>query len=368
MKVCCVFNYNPLYRLPIYRAMDKEFECDFYFGDTVFQPLMSFNPHELKGFKGYIKARRTKFKSFIWHSGISSIFNHKYTHYVLTGDSSMIINWLIILYAKIFHKKVYLWAHGVKTSELKKRTRLLLKAFFTHVTGVLMYNRYNCKYMKMLGCKEDKLHVIHNSLDTSLQSETYSRLTSSDIYKKHFGNNNPTLIYIGRIQRVKKTELILEAMFILKNKGIDLNLVVVGANIDDDTFVKKLDEYQLHSNVWLYGPCYDEAKNSELIYNAAVCVSPGNVGLTCIHALSYGTPVITNDNFSTQMPEFEAIVEGKTGDFFKEDDIQDLTKKIAYWISLSNEQRNRCRNIARSIILEEWSVDYQVNLLTKVLV
>lgn len=367
MKVCCVFNYNPLYRFPIYSAMAEKFDCDFFFGDTVFQPLKAFEAQDLKGFKGFIKARKTRIKAFVWHSSIKPIFNRKYTHYVLTGDSSMIVNWLIILYAKLFHKKVFLWSHGVKTSKLKTSTRLLLKSFFTHATGVLMYNRYNCKYMKMIGCKEERLHVIHNSLDTSTQSAIYEQLSPSDIYTHHFGNNNPTLIYIGRIQRVKKTEQILDAMELLKKKGVDLNLVVVGANVDDEMFTKKLTDYQLQDNVWMYGPCFDEVKNSELIYNAAVCVSPGNVGLTCIHVLSYGTPVITNNNFSIQMPEYEAIVEGKTGDFFVEDDIEDLASKIARWVSLSSEQREACRNMSRATILDEWSVDYQVNLLSKVL-
>jgi glycosyltransferase involved in cell wall biosynthesis len=32
--------------------------------------------------------------------------------------------------------------------------------------------------------------------------------------------------------------------------------------------------------------------------------------------MSYGTPVCTNDDFKKQMPEIEAISEGKTGCFF----------------------------------------------------
>lgn len=368
MKVCCVFNYNPLYRYPIYSAMAEKFDCDFFFGDTVFQPLKAFDANSLKGFRGFIKAKKTGIRGYIWHSNISQIFDRKYTHYVLTGETALIVNWLIILYAKIFRKKVFLWSHGVKTSNLRLKSKLLLRAFFSHVTGVLMYNRYNCQFMKMIGCKEERLHVIHNSLDTSKQSAIYERLSSSDIYTRHFGNDNPTLIYIGRIQRVKKTEQILDAMALLKKKGVFLNLVVVGDNVDDDTFSKKMNDYQLQDNVWMYGACFDEVKNSEFIYNAAVCVSPGNVGLTCIHVLSYGTPVITNNNFSTQMPEYEAIVEGKTGDFFEEDNVEDLANKIERWVSLSSEQREACRNIARTTILDEWSVDYQVNLLSKVLV
>ena len=367
MKICCVFNYNPKYRYSIFSAMADKFDCDFFFGNTIFQPLESFDTATLKGFKGFIKAKKIKFKGFVWYSDIFPVFNHKYTHYILTGDFTMIINWLIILYAKVFRKKVFLWTHGIKTDKLSRRQRILLRLFYTHVTGILMYNQYNCKYMKMIGCKDKCLHVFHNSLDTKLQSSYYKKLSPSHIYQQHFNNEHPTLIYIGRIQRVKKTEQILDAMYLLKQKGIDLNLVVVGANIDDDIFTQKMEEFNLQKNVWMYGPCFDEVKNSELIYNAAVCVSPGNVGLTCVHVLSYGTPVITNDNFSTQMPEYEAIKKGITGDFFKENDIEDLSDKISYWTSLTPEQRTICRNVARETIVNEWSVDYQINVLSNIL-
>ena len=52
---------------------------------------------------------------------------------------------------------------------------------------------------------------------------------------------------------------------------------------------------------------YDENEIGDLIYNADLCVSPGNVGLTAIHTLTYGTPVLSHANFPNQMPEFEAI-------------------------------------------------------------
>lgn len=361
MKVCCVFNYNPLYRLPIYRAMDKEFDCDFYFGDTVFQPMKSFDPKELKGFKDYIKAKRIR--SFVWHSGISGIFNKKYTHYIIGGNPGLIVTWLILLYAKITGKKVFLWTHGIKQDNLSFKERLISKLYFKNATGILMYNSYFCKNMIKIGCRKEKLHVIHNSLDTNLQSSVYAKLLSSNIYQEHFKNFNPTILYIGRIQRVKKTEQILEAMSILKLKGLELNLVVIGSNVDDDIFEAKMKDLGLEDNVWMYGPCFEEEKNAELIYNARVCVSPGNVGLTCMHALSYGTPVVTNDNFSMQMPEFEAIDDGKTGSFFQEDNIEDLAENIKMWVLLSDNQRDECRRIARNTIISEWSVDYQIKLL-----
>jgi len=31
-KLCCIFNYNPHYRFPIYREMDLKLNCDFFGG------------------------------------------------------------------------------------------------------------------------------------------------------------------------------------------------------------------------------------------------------------------------------------------------------------------------------------------------
>ena len=89
---------------------------------------------------------------------------------------------------------------------------------------------------------------------------------------------------------------------------------------------------------WYVGPLYDEATLGKFLYNADLCVSPGNVGLTAIHALTFGLPVISHDNYLAQMPEFEAITPGKTGMFFRENDSKDLYNKI---IEFLENQSNR---------------------------
>ena len=34
-KLCCIFNYAPLYRKSIYTKIDEEFDAQFYFGDMI---------------------------------------------------------------------------------------------------------------------------------------------------------------------------------------------------------------------------------------------------------------------------------------------------------------------------------------------
>lgn len=157
-------------------------------------------------------------------------------------------------------------------------------------------------------------------------------------------------------------------MALAQKQGFYFNLVLVGEKTNVESEISVLmEKYGLSNRTWFYGPCFDENKNAQLLFDASVCVCPAAVGLTAIHALSYGCPVISNDNVETQMPEFESIVDGETGSLFKENDIEDLVEKIKYWCCLNLEQRTHTRDIARQLILSEWSVDYQIQILKSLL-
>ncbi|MDQ9823525.1 glycosyltransferase, partial [Acinetobacter sp. 163] len=69
-------------------------------------------------------------------------------------------------------------------------------------------------------------------------------------------------------------------------------------------------------------------------------------GLTAIHALSFGCPIITHNNFSEQMPEFEAIKPSKTGYFYQQGDVADLKDKIRKVISADEKTRKEVREEA----------------------
>lgn len=367
-KICCFFNYPPHYRYPIYKAMSEHFDCDFFFGDSVFEPLKTFNVKDLKGFKGFLQAVKTNFKDYIWYKGCLQLLRCKYDYYILTGENLIIPNWIVLLWAKITRKKVFYWTHGIHQKLTKKSTILICKLFYCHADILLMYNNYNWKYMEELGCNRNRLRTIHNSLDTSLQSNIYNNLKVSNIYQEHFGNTDPVIIYIGRIQKRKKIEQIVEAMRLAAKQGFNFNFVLVGKTTEDDFEIPMMvEQCGLSKRTWFYGPSFDENVNAQLLFDASVCVCPAAIGLSAIHALSYGCPVISNNNVETQMPEFESIIEGETGSLFQENNVTDLLEKIKFWCTLSEEQRVHTRAVARKLILDEWSVDYQIKVLKSLL-
>lgn len=88
----------------------------------------------------------------------------------------------------------------------------------------------------------------------------------TDIYQKHFENNNPNLIFIGRLTTVKRIDLLLEALALLKNKGKMYNLTLVGDGVERAKLAEKVQKLNLEEQVWFYGACYDGKVNAELIY------------------------------------------------------------------------------------------------------
>ena len=345
--------------------MDRELHCDFYFGDNVNEELQKLDYSILKGFKHELKTLR--FRSLKWHLGISRVFFNHYDYYIITGDTSYLSNWFLLLYCTINQKKLFLWCHGIKTY-VKRRHKFINKLFFGNkIVELLLYGNQARNLMIDEGYSEKKLHVIYNSLDYEAQCKIRNTIEVNDIYLKHFKNSYPVIIFIGRLQNEKKLELIIESQKKSESKGTIFNAVFIGEGEMKETLIDLSEKLGIADKVWFYGPIYDELQIAPLIYNAALSVSPGGVGLTALHCLTYGTPVITHSNFSNQGPEFEAITKGITGDFFEEDNLDDLINKISIWLNRSEKNRAAIRLNCYKTIDAYFNPEYQINILKQIL-
>ncbi len=240
--------------------------------------------------------------------------------------------------------------------------RILKRLFFRLPNGgTFVYGDHAKGLMVKAGVSPDKIFVIHNSLAYTEQLSIRESNLKSDVFESHFGNANSNLIFIGRLTPVKKLDMIIEAMSLLKHK-MPLNLTFIGDGEVRGLLERRAMQYGLRENVWFYGACYDERKNAELIYNADLCVSPGNVGLTAIHVLMFGCPAITHDDFAHQVPEFESIKPGATGNFYKYGSVSSLAEAIYDWLT-NHKDRDAVRSACYSEIDARWNPGYQINVL-----
>ena len=133
MRVCCIFNMAPHYRLPIFSLMSENFDCDFYFGDKMQQPIKKLNYNELDGFKKEL--HNFFIGPFYWQRKSVRLVFKKYDCFVLSGEPFCISYWFILLLAKLLRKKTVTWTHGFYGREggVKKVVKKTFFKFFTKV-------------------------------------------------------------------------------------------------------------------------------------------------------------------------------------------------------------------------------------------
>lgn len=364
--ICCIFNYYSFYRKVIYEMMDKELGCDFYIGEKYVTPLKKADAYELKGFKGYLNVTFGIIHRF--KGAHRAVMNRQYKYYIALGDPYCLSIWWLLIWSKITGKKTIFWSHGWY------RDGNLIQNMFYHIfwrltDHALLYGNYARNHMIQKGINPEKLTCIYNSLD--YDAEVKRRNTETEnIINKHFGNNYPVLFFVGRLIEGKQLDKIITAMRIIEDKyEMKVNCVLIGDGPCKETIEKQVHINKLQERVWFYGACYDEDELSQLIKHCDVCVSPGNIGLTVMHSLTYGAPVITGDDFDHQGPEFEAIQPGNTGAFYKQGDIEDLAKTIYGWLSKVPERemlRQNCYKIIDNYYNPHKQIETIKNVLIKV--
>ena len=304
----------------------------------------------------------------LWQSRLIRVaLSKRYKILILWGESHRLSTWIAAFLARLKGKKVVFWTHGLYGSEnlLKKWFRIV---FYRLGNAILLYGSY-AKGLLSPFIPDSKLYVINNSLDVAEQNLIYNTLSHEDkiiLYNKLTNSSGKLIGFVGRLTSVKKLELLLEAIAILKGKGVYGYVIFIGDGEQKGILGLLSRSLGVEEQVIFYGECYANEILIPLLSACDVVVSPGNVGLTAMHALISGTPVITHSNASKQMPEFEAVIDGVSGFLFKEGSIDDLVEKIILCLDLIKQgliNNESCR----SIVLERYSPEYQLSIFRKVL-
>ena len=362
-KLCMIFDTPSLYREAIHEKIDENFDCDWYFGDYDYK-VKTYNPQKYEHIEILHVVDFPHIGLYATKGMVELLFKKQYKNFFMVGEPRNISVWVLAIFKRLFFrkKKLYFWAHGWYGKESFVQG-FIKKLVYKSANGIFSYGSYAKELMVKNGFDNNKIFVIHNSLNFDKQLEIRKSLNVSSIYKEYFGNDDPTLIFIGRLTAVKRLDMLIDAVAKLNRKSIKVNLVLVGDGVMRRGLEGQVTKLNIEKNVWFYGACYDEKENAELIYNADLCVAPGNVGLTAIHAMMFGTPVISHDKFMYQMPEFEAIKIGITGDYFKCESVDSLCSVISKWLKLHMNDRQRIRENCFREIDKEWNPYYQINVI-----
>lgn len=365
MKVAIIYPYFAHYRRPVIDALSTNEEVEFHFigGTVLHKGLGSIKLVEFKNNdKFHPVTNLWMSKYFLYQKGVLSILKkEKYDAVVLFADWKYLSHWLVIASLRMRGIPVVFWSHGFlnNTPSINNYIKRLFFGLFTG--GGMVYDNRAKDIFWSYGFKKD-IEVIYNSLDFDYQRKVYSQVKGRKVQCSKGVNY---FVFSGRLIKDRRLDIMFEAMSLIKRKGVDVSFIIIGTGPVEDEYKHIVSTLGLNDSVHFIGACYDEAIICEYYINSLGCVFPGPVGLTAMHAMTYGVPVITNDDISSQKPEFEAIKDGVNGFLFEHENPNSLADILSHVISLSDEERDKISVAALNTIQKYYTPQVQNKLISQ---
>lgn len=358
LRVAIVYQYIAHYREPIFKRLsaDKKIEytifsdCQSNISSLEVIKLNNNNDNNVREIRWARLKNHWFFNTVLWQSGLLSIsYSQQYDVIIFLGDVHYLSTWVSSAIARIRGKRVLFWGHGFKSFETGIRS-VLKKFFFRIPHGHLLYGNIARDYLDYSGFDRNSLYVVYNSLDFDEQtsillelSETKIRNTRKELFDYP---NCPLLISVGRIDREKRLDILIDAVAILRRQGVATNLLIVGDGPDRQNLELLAAGSGDGSFIKFLGAIYGETNLGEIIGSADLCVVSGAVGLVIVHAYGYGVPVIAHNRLQVHNPEFELMVPNLTGELYEEGNAESLARAIRQWLECNTDKAvvaQRCR-------------------------
>lgn len=357
LRVMVAYHFLPNYRKGIFDEINREYDAIFYGEDSASYegiPVVKLElPYKFRAIKNY-RLGSFWFQPVILKDSILS----EYDVFIFLANPNFVTTWLAAFVARLRGKRVVFWGHGFK-DEKRSILNYFKRVYFGMASAVYFYGYNSKRIAKSLGMPECMLYVGYNSLD--YKSQLPLRLYLIDIIDDKLSDERLNICCISRLTKSCNYELLFKAIRLAHEKnGLMARVTIIGYGPEYNSLVQSANFNGV--DVDFLGAIYDEEIISSHIYNSDVTISPGKIGLTAIHSLMFGTPVISHNYIKYQMPEFEAIIEGRTGMLFVKDDVESLAEVLCRFKSEFSD-RSVTRANCFSMVDNIYNPDNQMTIL-----
>ncbi len=190
-----------------------------------------------------------------------------------------------------------------------------------------------------VGMPAGRIRVIHNGVELDALRPGDDR------------TRRPSILFLGRLRRYKRVDLVLEALAVLLRKGLDVRLEIAGRGDDAARLRRRVSSSGLSGRVRFAGYVTEERK-ARLLRRSWVHVlaSPKEGwGISSMEASASGTPTVASDSPGLR----ETVRHGETGLLVPHGDVAALAEALER-ILTEPELRDRMGRAARRMA-EEFS-------------
>ncbi|MBE0515703.1 glycosyltransferase family 4 protein [Sulfurimonas sp.] len=147
-----------------------------------------------------------------------------------------------------------------------------------------------------------------------------------------------TIGFVSRIDEGKGWDILLDAVYLLKQKNLNFKVLLVGSGDQKDAMLKKIDELELSSIVEYVGAKpHDELPhcfNQMDIFTFPTIRKAESLGLVGLEAMACGVPVVGSNIGG--LPSY--ISDGVNGKLFEAGNSEELVKCIEFFMTMDKDE------------------------------
>ncbi len=330
-KIVIIQRELPFYTKPLFDQLLKSRKFEFY--------LISGSNESVSGGEIDLANKRSlKMKNininiknfeFWWHLFlIKKLRKIKPDAVIIEGMISNLTNWRLIQLKKKMGFKLIGWVCGYQNYTGKTKD-FLLRVYFHYFDYCLAYHTAAKRFLMKYGFPEDKITILHNSREVSFN---YNKKKMEEIKNKYSLKNKKVILFIGRIKKSKKIDLLLEA---IKRLDESYACLVVG---DGDYLPYLKNKYKKNKNIKFVGEVIEGNENYFKLSDIFVLPGPG--GLSLNEAVYHGLPIISS--YGDGSAE-DLVINDYNGFLIRDVTSEKLTEKIRY-IFENNKKKLYAKN------------------------
>ncbi|HPV70763.1 MAG TPA: glycosyltransferase [Candidatus Magasanikbacteria bacterium] len=273
------------------------------------------------------------FYKYIWQERrrYDLVLVHMNQEYIILGG----------LFWKCWSKKVLLWRNHPRGNLLTK-------------LAILLSHKVFCTSPFSFTAKFIKTQLMPVGIDTDFF------IKKNEVEKK-----NNSILFLSRISPIKKPELLVESLFLLKKKGLFFSSLFVGDPVSsDEDFYNDLKNQVKNYNLDDFVKFIGGVKNNETVdlynqFQIFVNLTPtGSLDKTIFEAMSCQTLILTSNKSLLGKIDNQLI--------FEEGNVNDLAAKLQLLLNLSEQRKKQLGEELRNYVIKEHSLNLLIKKIAQV--
>ncbi|TNE84069.1 MAG: glycosyltransferase family 1 protein [Gammaproteobacteria bacterium] len=204
--------------------------------------------------------------------------------------------------------------------------------------------------LESVGIPEGNIEVIYNAIDAvGMQEKFYSRREARDILGLEDGDQ--VIGTIGRVERVKGHEFLIDAFAQLSVMNTDWKLVIIGGGTLQEGLEQKIDQYGLGGRVMITGAIPDAYRLLPAFDTFVMSSLSEGLPIAMLEAICAGLPLAGTNvgGIPELIPEKDLIAESGSSD--------SLAEVMERLLSLSEDRRSEYVEALRDKLANEFSME-----------